>query len=43
MSRPILYAPWFDADVQLRTAYYAERAGVKVANRFVGDCDKIDK
>jgi plasmid stabilization system protein ParE len=35
VSQPIRYAPWFDADVQLRTARYAEQAGPKVANRFV--------
>jgi hypothetical protein len=36
MSQPILYASWFDADVQLRTARYIEEAGAKVANRFAG-------
>ena len=35
MSRRIAYSPWFDADLHLRIAWYAEQGGVKVAERFV--------
>ena len=35
MSLPIFYAPWFDADLQLRTAWYIEQGGNELADRFV--------
>jgi len=35
MSRAIEYAPWFDTDLHFRTAWYAEKAGVDVAESFV--------
>ena len=31
----VRYAPWFDADVQFRTAWYAERGGPGLADRFI--------
>ena len=34
MSLRVQYALWFDADLHLRTAWYAERGGNKLAGRF---------
>ena len=35
MSLRVQYAPWFDADLHLRTAWYAEQGGDELADRFV--------
>jgi toxin ParE1/3/4 len=35
MSLRIEYAPWFDADFRLRTAWYVEHAGVELAEGFI--------
>jgi|SRR6185369_6301450 plasmid stabilization system protein ParE len=35
MSRRVHYAPWFDADLHFRTAWYAEAGGEELAERFV--------
>ena len=35
MSLRVQYAPWFDADVHFRTAWYAEQGGIELAERFV--------
>ena len=35
MSRRIEFAAWWDADMNLRAARYAEEAGTEVAERFV--------
>lgn len=29
------FAPWFDADLHFRTAWYAEQGGIELAERFV--------
>src|SRR5438270_907019 len=36
MSLQIRYAPWFDADVQFRMAWYSQRSGPNLASRFIG-------
>ena len=36
MSRRIDFAPWYDADLLLRTAWYAEQGSDRLAERFVG-------
>ena len=33
--RRIEYSPWFDADFQIRAAWYLERAGLDIADQFV--------
>jgi plasmid stabilization system protein ParE len=35
MSLRVEFAVWWDADVNLRTARYAEKAGIEIAERFV--------
>jgi len=35
MSLRIYYAPWFDADNQLQAAWYAEKDGVDLSERFI--------
>ena len=35
MSLRVQYAPWFDIDLHLRTARYAEQGGDELAERFV--------
>src|SRR6185503_10132180 len=35
MSLRVEFAAWWDADVNLRTARYAEKAGIEIAERFV--------
>ncbi len=35
MSLRVQYAPWFDADLHLRTAWHAEQGGEELAERFV--------
>jgi toxin ParE1/3/4 len=35
MSRCREYAPWFDADVQLRSAWYTNQGGLGLALRFI--------
>jgi plasmid stabilization system protein ParE len=40
MSLRIYYAPWFDADNQFRVAWYAEKGGVTLAERFVAAVER---
>ena len=35
MSRRREYAPWFDADIQLRSAWYTNKGGPALAIRFI--------
>ncbi len=35
MSPRLEYAPWFDADVHLRMAWYADQEGPALAERFL--------
>jgi toxin ParE1/3/4 len=35
MSLLVRFAPWFDADLHFRAAWYAERGGNQLAERFV--------
>lgn len=35
MSLRVEFAAWWDADMNLRTARYAEKAGSEIAERFV--------
>jgi len=40
MSLHIFYAPWFDADNQLRLAWYAENGGVILADQFIAAVER---
>jgi plasmid stabilization system protein ParE len=43
MSLRIYYAPWFDADNQFRVAWYAEKGGEELAERFVTAVERTVK
>ena len=40
MSFRVEYAPWFDVDVQFRTAWYAENGGNELAERFISAVER---